>query len=312
MKRVPSVDTTMAAPLPRRSDAILTLQPMPNRAAPSVATWTWAIPPRTASGITPVLRSATQARNPRTKRGTSGARRVTLERDGDVDPLQHADDGHDRRQHDDTGELDDDGDCDDGRPGGAGGSHHLAHLVDARPRPLAELQSGEPQGPLEQGKQDQRQGPEERHHRDRDGDVLLVAAQRSPPSPRWPRRRRWRCRCRSAGSRAGLRPIRRPSQVVKTRVPTRLTATTAITGRPSAADGARRRPRTRAGRCRPAAAAWSPARAAASRVRGSSPRFAAATPRPIDQVRTPTGGRAGDRATPHRGRAPGRRNPALR
>ena len=34
--------------------------------------------------------------------------------------------------------------------------------------------------------------------------------------------------------RAGLRPIRRPSQVVKTSVPTKLTATTAITGRPSA------------------------------------------------------------------------------
>ena len=90
-------------------------------------------------------------------------------------------------------------------------------------------------------------------------------------------------------ARAGLSPIRLPSQVVNTRVPTRLTATTAINGRPSAAMEAKETENP---------SSTMPARSSflvsepscAAPARGSTPRLPASTPRPIAQVRMPTWG----------------------
>jgi hypothetical protein len=71
---VDSVDTTSTRPLPRNSERICTAAPMPNSAAPSAATCTCEIAVSAPVGITPVLRTATQARNPSTNSGTTGGR----------------------------------------------------------------------------------------------------------------------------------------------------------------------------------------------------------------------------------------------
>ena len=87
----------------------------------------------------------------------------------------------------------------------------------------------------------------------------------------------------------GLRPIRRPTQVVTTRVPTRLTATTAMSGRPSAA--IEPNDTEKPSRTMPTRSSFLVTRASgAVPLRGRIPMLAATTPRPIAQVSTPTAG----------------------
>ena len=89
--------------------------------------------------------------------------------------------------------------------------------------------------------------------------------------------------------RDGLRPIRRPTQVVTTRVPTRLTATTAMSGRPSAA--IEPKDTEKPSRTMPTRRSFLVTRASGAMPRrGRIPMLAATTPRPIDQVSTPTAG----------------------
>ena len=88
----------------------------------------------------------------------------------------------------------------------------------------------------------------------------------------------------------GLRPIRRPTQVVTTRVPTRLTATTAMSGRPSAA--IEPNDTEKPSRTMPTRRSFLVTRA---ERRGAAdgagrPMLAATTPSPIAQVSTPTAG----------------------
>ena len=90
-------------------------------------------------------------------------------------------------------------------------------------------------------------------------------------------------------ARGALRPIRRPSHVVNTSVPTRLAATTAITGGRERRWSAKETENpSRTIPTRRSFLVTSPSCLVA--VWGSTPRFAAATPRPIAQVRIPTWG----------------------
>ncbi len=88
---------------------------------------------------------------------------------------------------------------------------------------------------------------------------------------------------------AGLSPSRRPIQVVTTRVATRLTATTAMSGSPSAAIDPNET--AKPSRTMPTRRSFLVTRASgAMPCRGRIPMLAARTPRPMDQVSTPTAG----------------------
>ena len=146
---------------------------MPNSAAPSAATCTCEIAASAPVGITPVLRRATQARNPSTNSGTIGGRLPAVS--WPAIRLRDADGRDDGRQQQHPGQLDDDGDRHDGGPPGAGGRDDLTDLVDAGPGPDAELQVAEPQrAPASSGSSTMASGAEEGDHRDPDRDVLLV------------------------------------------------------------------------------------------------------------------------------------------
>ena len=194
------------------------------------------------------------------------------------DPLDDADGGDDGGQHEHPGELDDDRGGEHGRPGGAGGGDDLADLVDAGAGPDAELHSLTARAVrCSSGSSDQRDGAEERDHRDGDGDVLLVraggllhggdgrgAADRDagadeqapggaePHPPAQPGGEQ-------QGGHQGDHDDRDDRE-------------------PEGGDGTRRRRRSRAGPRRPAAASWSAGRVRSDCWRGSRPTLAATTP----------------------------------